>query len=141
MNNINIMLDEGAKAPTRAHEADAGLDIYTLEGGWVCNGTCKAFRTGLHVQIPQGYVGILFSKSGLNINHGITSTGVIDSGYTGEIIVNLHKNGGEHYEFEVKPGDKISQLVILPIVTPTVEVVDSFEQTDRGDNGFGSTGR
>lgn len=139
MEKINIMLDEGAKAPTRAHEADAGLDVCALEGGWVCNGTCMAFRTGLHVQIPQGYVGILFSKSGLNINHGITSTGVIDSGYTGEIIVNLCNNGGKHYE--VMPGDKISQLVILPIATPTVNVVDSFEQTDRGDNGFGSTGR
>ncbi|MBR3445592.1 MAG: dUTP diphosphatase [Prevotella sp.] len=139
MNKINIMLDEGAKAPTRAHEADAGLDIYALEGGLVCNGTCKAFRTGLHVQIPQGYVGILFAKSGLNVKHGITSTGVIDSGYTGEIIVNLHGNGGEHYQ--VKPGDKISQLVILPIVTPSVNVVDSFDKTDRGDNGFGSSGR
>lgn len=139
MGKINIMLENGAKAPTRAHEADAGLDVYALEGGWVCNGTCKSFRTGLHVQIPQGYVGILFSKSGMNVNHGITSTGVIDSGYTGEIVVNLHNNGGKHYE--VKKGDKISQLVILPIATPTVTVVDSFEETDRGDNGFGSTGR
>lgn len=139
MNKIKIMLDEGAKAPTRAHEADAGLDIYALDGGWVADKTCRAFRTGLHVEIPQGYVGILFSKSGLNVNHGITSTGVIDSGYTGEIIVNLHNNGGKHYE--VKKGDKISQLVVLPIVTPSVTVVDSFEQTDRGDNGFGSTGR
>ena len=139
MNKINIMLDEGAKAPTRAHESDAGLDIYALEGGLVPAWAFRAFRTGLHVEIPQGYVGILFSKSGLNVNHGITSTGVIDSGYTGEIIVNLHGGGYNHYE--VKPGDKISQLVILPIVTPTVTVVDSFEETDRGDNGFGSTGR
>lgn len=139
MDKINIMLDEGAKAPTRAHEADAGLDIYAMEGGWVCIGTCKAFKTGLHVQIPHGYVGILFSKSGLNVNYGITSTGVIDSGYTGEIVVNLHNNGGKHYE--VKKGDKISQLVILPIVTPSVNVVDLFDKTDRGDNGFGSSGR
>lgn len=139
MEKINIMLDEGAKAPTRAHEADAGLDIYAIESGLVPAWTYRAFRTGLHVQIPQGYVGILFSKSGLNVNHGITSTGVIDSGYTGEIIVNLHNNNSYHHY--VKPGDKISQLVILPIATPTVEVVDSFEQTDRGDNGFGSTGR
>lgn len=139
MNIINIMLDKGAKMPTRAHEADAGLDIYAIDGGWVACKTCRTFRTGLHVQIPEGYVGILFSKSGLNVKQGITSTGVIDSGYTGEIVVNLHNNGGKHYE--VKKGDKISQLVILPIVTPSVNVVDSFEETDRGNNGFGSTGR
>lgn len=138
MDKIKIMLDEGAKAPTRAHEDDAGLDIYAMESGCVPAWTCRAFRTGLHVEIPHGYVGILFAKSGLNVNHGITSTGVIDSGYTGEIIVNLHGNGKN---YTVKKGDKISQLVILPIVTPTVEVVESFEKTDRGDNGFGSTGR
>lgn len=139
MNKINIMLDEGAKSPTRAHEDDAGLDVYAIEGGWVAAGFCRSFRTGLHVEIPRGYVGILFAKSGLNVKHGITSTGVIDSGYTGEIVVNLHNNGGKHYE--VKKGDKISQLVVLPIVTPSVTVVDSFEKTDRGDNGFGSSGR
>ena len=97
------------------------------------------FDTGVHVELPEGTVGFLKSKSGLNVKYGITSEGVIDSGYTGSIRVKLYNNTTEHYH--VKRGDKISQLVILPILTPDVEVVEEFSETDRGDNGFGSSGR
>lgn len=79
------------------------------------------------------------SKSGLNVKYGITSEGVIDAGYTGSIVVCLHNTSDYDYNFTA--GDKISQLVILPIITPTVKLVDEFPVTDRGDNGFGSTGR
>ena len=79
------------------------------------------------------------SKSGLNIKHDLTGEGVIDSGYTGSIVVKLYNDSDTDYE--VQSGDKISQLVILPIAMPDLELVDSFEQTERGDNGFGSSGR
>ncbi len=82
---------------------------------------------------------MLKSKSGLNVNHGLVSEGVIDSGYTGSICVKLYNHGKNPYI--VKPGDKISQLVIMPILTPELELVEHLEDTERGDNGFGSTGR
>ena len=79
------------------------------------------------------------SKSGLNVNHDITSTGLIDEGYTGSVVVKLYNHGDKDYT--VKPGDKISQLVIVPIIKPNIYVVEELEDTERGDNGFGSTGR
>ena len=96
-------------------------------------------HTGIHVEIPHGYVGFLKSKSGLNVNHDITSEGVIDEGYTGGICVKLYNHGGARYH--IKVGDKISQLVILPVLHPDLELVDSLDETERGDDGFGSTGR
>ena len=95
--------------------------------------------TGVHIELPTGKVGFLKSKSGLNVKHGITSEGVIDVGYTGSIRVKLYNHTDVGYL--VNAGDKISQLVILPIVKPKLELVDSLEDTDRGDNGFGSSGR
>lgn len=142
MEEINVMLDEGAIMPTRAHDADAGLDLYTPEGftllsfGEIDNYTVD---TGVHMEIPEGYVGMLKSKSGLNVNRGVVTEGVIDAGYTGSIKVKLYNMSMNYREF--KRGDKIAQLVILPIVTPTPKLVDKFAKTERGDNGFGSTGR
>ena len=136
---MKIMLDEGAFMPTRAHAEDAGLDLYAREDTIVCAKESAKFDTGVHVEIPSDMVGFLKSKSGLNIKHGITSEGVIDEGYTGSIVVKLYNNSG--YDYAVKRGDKISQLVILPIVKPELEVVESLDETDRGNNGFGSSGR
>lgn len=136
---MRIKLDEGARMPTRAHESDAGLDIYARETQIVCAKDSAIFDTGVHVEIPVGYVGMLKSKSGLNVKHGITSEGVIDAGYTGSIVVKLYNNSG--YDYTVNAGDKISQLVILPIITPELEVVDEFVETERGNNGFGSSGK
>ena len=95
--------------------------------------------TGVHVEIPEGYGGMLKSKSGLNVKHDITSEGVIDSGYTGSICVKLYNHGQSAYE--VNKGDKISQLVIMPIITPALEIVDHLDNTERGDRGFGRTGK
>ena len=95
--------------------------------------------TGVHIEIPEGYVGMLKSKSGLNVKHDITSEGVIDSGYTGSICVKLYNHGQNAYE--VNKGDKISQLVIMPIFTPALEIVSHLDSTERGDGGFGSTGK
>ncbi len=136
---MKIMLDENAKMPTRAHSTDAGLDLYARETQIVPARESAIFDTGVRIELPPNTVGFLKSKSGLNVKHGITSEGVIDVGYTGSIVVKLYNHSG--YDYKVNKGDKISQLVILPILTPELELVDSLEETDRGTNGFGSTGR
>lgn len=136
---MKVVLDDGAFLPERAHETDAGLDIRSPESRVVFAHDSIMIDTGVHIEIPRGYVGFLKSKSGLNVKHGITSEGVIDCGYTGSIKVKLYNNSAEMYK--VERGDKISQLVILPILTPEMEVVESLDETERGDNGFGSTGR
>lgn len=136
---MKIMLDEGAKMPTRAHLWDAGLDLYSMEDGYIRANQSRTFSTGAHIAIPEGCVGLVKSKSGLMCNHGIITDGTIDAHYTGPIKVCLFNHGGSKYE--VKKGDKIAQLVIVPCLLPELELVDSLEETDRGDNGFGSTGR
>lgn len=126
--------------PTRAHEFDAGLDLYSARNEvYIYPGESELFDTGVHVQLPQNTVGFLKSKSGLNVKHGITGEGVIDAGYTGSIMVKLYNHSYKIYR--VSKGDKISQLVILPCLLPELEVVDSLEDTERGTGGFGSTGR
>lgn len=136
---MKVILDKDAYMPTRAHDTDAGLDIYAKERKLVWANSSILFRTGVHVQLPIGTAGLIVSKSGLNVHHDITSTGLIDEGYTGEICVKLFNHGKEHYM--VEKGDKISQLVIIPVLYEDCELVESFPETDRGTNGFGSTGR
>ena len=135
---MKIVLDEGANV-SRAHPYDAGLDLYSVEDGYIRCNQRRTFDTGVHVEIPEGYVGFIKSKSGLMVNHGIVTDGTIDAHYTGSIKVCLFNHGSSKYE--VKAGDKIAQLVIVPCMLPKLELVDSLEETDRGDNGFGSTGR
>lgn len=136
---MNIYVEKGAHVPDRAHKTDAGLDIRSRETRLVKAHSSALFHTGLHVQLLQGTAGLLVSKSGLNINHGITSTGLIDEGYTGEILVKLYNNSDENYLVHV--GDKISQLVVIPVLYEDIHIVDSLdENTERGDKGFGSTG-
>ena len=136
---MRIMLDEGAKMPTRAHPLDAGLDLYSMDDVYIRCNNSHTFDTGVHVEIPENCVGFIKSKSGLMVNHGILTDGTIDCGYTGSIKVKLFNHGGSKYE--VKKGDKIAQLVIVPCLLPELELVDKLEETDRCDGGFGSTGR
>ncbi len=140
---MKIKLDPGAFMPERAHIADAGFDLRMPQGSrpyeLIVSSGSVIIDTGVHMQIPEGYVGMLKSRSGLNTKHGIVNEGVIDSGYTGSIRVKLYNHGDKPYT--VRSGDKISQLVILPVFTPDLELVDELEETDRGNNGFGSTGR
>ena len=136
---MKVKLDKGAFMPTRAHETDAGLDIRSREDQIVPSKESAVFCTGVHVELPKGTAGILIAKSGLNTRHNITSTGLIDEGYTGEIIVKLHNHGG--FDYKVKSGDKISQLVVVPVLYEAVEIVDELSGSDRGESGFGSTGR
>lgn len=135
---IKVTLDPGAKMPTKAHEWDAGFDLYSMEDAIIFQNASGKFDTGVHIQIPEGYVGFLKSKSGLNVKSGIQSEGVIDAGYTGSICVKLYNHGS--HAVEIRKGQKISQLVLLPILSPDLELVDSLEETERGSNGFGSTG-
>lgn len=136
---MKIVLDDGAYMPIKAHQADAGYDIKSPVCCEVYPGSSIVIDTGVHIQIPIGYVGFLKSKSGLNVNHGLVSEGVIDSGYTGSIKVKLYNHGIKPYT--INKGDKISQIVFLPATTFDMEQVDRLDETERGDNGFGSTGR
>lgn len=136
---MKIQLDPGAYMPDRAHEDDAGLDIRASEAQIVKARDCAVFDTGVHIQIPAGYCGLLVSKSGLNVKHGLLSTGLIDAGYTGSIAVKLYNNSDEDYYVEA--GDKISQLVVLPFLVEGLELVETLEKSDRGEKGFGSSGR
>ena len=135
---MNIKLDPGAIMPERAHKADAGLDLFSPIETWL-NPFCQAvIDTGVHVQIPYGFVGLLTSKSGLMAKNGITSTGTIDSGFNGSIKAVLINHG--HEVVHIEKGMKITQLVITQCLMPHLEVVDTLPETERGENGFGSTG-
>ena len=136
---MKIKLDPWAICPTRAHDTDAGLDLYAAADQVVPAQGSAIFDTGVHVQLPPFTAGFLKSKSGLNVKHNITSDGVIDVGYTGSICVKLYNHGDQDYA--VERGDKISQLVVVDIHLPHLQLVETLEETERGDGGFGSTGR
>lgn len=145
---MKVKLDKGAYAPTQAHDTDAGYDLRVPCGyfggtgfGYFMLGEQSSIciDTGVHIEIPHGYCGIVISKSGLNVNHDITSTGLVDEGYTGSIVVKLYNHG--RGVKVIKEGDKISQIAIVPCLHEKIEIVDKLEPTERGANGFGSTGR
>lgn len=135
-NTMKVVLD-GANIPTRAHSTDAGLDLYAMEGGWLLPKSHKVFSTGVHAAIPKGFVGMLTSKSGLMLK-GITSRGTIDCGYTGAIKAVLFNHGW--LPRKIRKGQKITQLVLMPIATPGLEFVNTLNETERSNGGFGSTG-
>lgn len=157
---MKVVLDEGAFLPSSAHKEDAGYDLYAPYDVVVPGCSMAIERsmfgdmfgdhpivrlgsatidTGVHVEIPEGYVGMIKSKSGLNVKYSLTAEGVIDCGYTGSIVVKIYNHGPDPYTFH--RGDKITQLVIMPILKPELEIVNSLEDTARGDGGFGSTGK
>ena len=137
---MKVMIEPGAMTPTRAHGTEGGLDLYAMDGAVIPPNGSRVFHTGVHVELPPGTCGLLVSKSGLNTKHGITSTGLIDKGFTGEIRVMLHNH--KDIEYEVLKHDKITQLVVLPVLYVSVEIVDELNaDTERGDSGYGSTGR
>ncbi len=138
MKNLKVKrLNESAKLPTRAHPTDAGLDLYALQH--TLEDAVYLVSTGISIAIPDGYVGLVWDKSGIVTNTGLhVVAGVIDSSYRGEVkvaIVNLSNKNRV-----IKVGQKIAQLLIVPIITPNVEEVKELDETDRGINGFGSTG-
>lgn len=136
---MKIKVDEGAFVPLRAHGTDAGMDLRTPVKVAVPAHGSAVINTGVHVQLPHGCAGLLVSKSGLNVKHGMTSTGLIDEGFTGPIITRLYNDSDEDWTFEA--GDKVTQLVVIPVRYESVEIVDAISGGERGDAGYGSTGR
>lgn len=134
-------LDTTTPAPSRAHEGDAGLDLYSAEDVWIGPGSWSLVNTGMAVAVPHGHVGDVRSRSGLGVKGVVVAQGVgtIDAGYRGEVKVNLHNRTSKPYL--VGRGDRIAQLVIIPVALPEVVVVDDLDPTKRGDTGHGGTGR
>ena len=136
--HISVKLDKGYM-PTKAHETDAGFDLYTPYEFTVKAGESATVFTGVHMVIPRGWCGLLVSKSGLNTKCDIKTTGLVDADYTGEIVVKVQNHGKKDYHFNRK--DKVSQIVILPVCDVVLEEVDDLPETERGNKGFGSSGR
>lgn len=155
MNKLRIKLDEDAIMPTRAYESDAGLDLYSAEdavifphhfnlydedGYAIPAKMGEVFDTGVHVELAPGTFGRISGRSGLNINNNIICpAGTVDAAFRGSIKVKLY-NLGQH-PYTVHRGDRIAQLIIERCEYPELELVDELEEADRGNNGFGSTGR
>ena len=168
MNNLNIkLLSDNATTPTRAYGVSAGLDIYAAETVVIEPQEKILLATDIAVDIPEGYVGLLTSRSGVSSKtHLVVETGKIDAGYNGHVKVNIKndydddgvetiflrdiqdekifeekRNIYKRFSYKINKGDKIAQLVITPIITPEGNIVEEFEsESERGTNGFGSSG-
>ena len=137
-----IRLSEQATLPTRGHDSDAGLDLYAVESARISPGGRASVGTGLAVAIPDGLAGLVLPRSGLALKHGISlvnAPGLIDPGYRGELRVLLH-NTDLTSEFELAAGDRVAQLILVPIAHASPLESDSLDSTARGSGGFGSTG-
>jgi dUTP pyrophosphatase len=135
-------LDERARLPTRAYDGDAGLDLYALEPAELEPGERASLRTGIAVEIPTGYAGLVLPRSGLAARHGIAlvnAPGLIDSGFRGELQV-LLLNTDRNTPFTVAAGERIAQLVLVRVETPEVAEVEELAFSERSTGGFGSSG-
>ena len=134
-----IKIKDNVKIPNYANHGDAGLDLYSAEDFVLKPRERRAFETGIKMEIPDGYAGLIWDKSGIAANFGIkTIAGVIDSTYRGEIKVALMNLSGQ--DFEIKSGMKIAQMLIQKIERAEFEIFESMSETKRGEGGFGSTG-
>jgi len=132
-----------ARAPARAHADDAGYDICAAESASIAPGERASVGTGVAVAIPAGHAGLVLPRSGLAARHGIAlvnAPGLIDAGYRGEVRV-LLLNTDREASFDVSPGDRIAQLLIVRHEAPELVEREQLDETLRGDGGFGSTGR
>ncbi|MEG1027431.1 MAG: dUTP diphosphatase [Oscillospiraceae bacterium] len=133
---------EDAIIPSRATVDSAGYDLYSTVTKTIKPKECILINTGICMSIDSGYVGLIYSRSGISVKHSIilaNSVGVIDSDYRGEILVPLFNNGNSDYT--VNAGDRIAQIVFTPIYTPPLVEVTELSKTVRANNGFGSTGK
>ncbi|MDO5503780.1 MAG: dUTP diphosphatase [Actinomycetia bacterium] len=138
---IPLRLDDGAVAPAYAKPGDAGADLSATAAVDLAPGERSLVGTGVAVAIPDGFVGLVHPRSGLAARHGLSivnAPGTVDSGYRGEILVNLINLGPE--PVQVAAGDRIAQLVIVPVVRAEFVTVDSLPESERGDTGHGSSG-
>ncbi len=133
-------INEDAIIPNYAHKGDAGLDLYSVEDNYILkHGEIKGFKTGIKIEIPSGYAGFFWDKSGLAVKNGIkTMGGVIDSTYRGELVVILNNLGNKEYVVEKK--SKIAQLLVQKIEEVEFKEVENLDSTQRGEKGFGSSG-
>lgn len=132
-----------ATLPVRQHPDDAGLDLCCVEAVRLGPGERASVPTGLAVAVPGGYAGFVTPRSGLAARHGVTlvnTPGIVDAGYRGELRV-LLLNTDRAEPFAAEPGERIAQLLIVPVALPATVEVDALDETVRGDGGFGSTGR
>ena len=137
------LLNDSATLPTRAHEGDAGLDLYASEPAHIGPGERWQVATGIAVEIPEGHAGLVLPRSGLARRHGISlvnAPGLVDAGYRGEVKVLLLNNDPAEI-FRIQPGDRIAQLLVTPYATIEPVQAEALSDTGRGEDGFGSTGR
>jgi len=135
-------LEPGALLPARAYEGDAGLDLHAAHPLTLGPGERASVGTGIAVAIPPGHAGLVLPRSGLALRHGIAlvnAPGLIDEGYRGELRV-LLLNTDRERAFEIEPGDRIAQLLIVAVATPAVVEVAQLEPSERSERGFGSSG-
>jgi dUTP pyrophosphatase len=136
------LLHPEARPPARTRSGDAGYDLRSVEAVTLPPGGRHAVATGLALALPPGVAGLVTPRSGLAARHGITclnAPGLVDPDYRGEVKVILHNAGEE--PFHVEPGDRIAQLLLVVYDSPTLRVVDALPETERGEAGFGSSGR
>lgn len=138
--NIRVKkLHPDAIVPAFAHPGDAGMDLYSVEDMVIQPGERRSVPTGIAIALPDGYVSLVWDKSGVSHKFGMkTLGGVLDCGYRGEYLIGLVNLGQE--PFEIKKGQKVAQLLIQKVEHPEIEVVDELDETIRGTGGFGSTG-
>lgn len=134
---VNATIDTHGTIPVRKHPYDAGMDLFCPKEVPVFPGDNATIETGVRIEIPKGYVGLIKARSSM-FACGLMTDGVIDTGYTGEVIVKIWNVSGTIRK--LAKGSRIAQLLIVPIATPDVRIVDFLEETERGDGGFGSTG-
>lgn len=135
---MNVMLDKRAYLPEKAHDDDAGYDLRVVKGYMIHPGQSRTMETGVHIELPKNTVAYVKNRSSM-WNKKLMVDGTIDPGYTGPIKVTMYNGGSE--TAMIKFGDKVAQLVFHETLSPQLKVVDKFKETDRGDGGFGSTGR
>jgi dUTP pyrophosphatase len=138
-----VRLKDEALLPRRAHDGDAGLDLHACEAAHLGPGERWSIGTGVAVEIPAGHAGLVLPRSGLAREHGIAlvnAPGLIDSGYRGEVLV-LLLNTDPAEVFRIEPGDRIAQLVVVPIALADPVEAEALSETTRGDGGFGASGR
>jgi len=135
------LLSGDARVPAKAHSGDAGWDIFASEAAEVGPGETKIIKTGIALEIPSGWYGQIKSRSGLGAKGLIVTAGVVDSGYRGEVgVVVVNGNKGPEGSFSFSPGDKIAQMVFLPVPDVEINLTESLNGSARGQGGFGSTG-
>lgn len=136
---MKITVDNELVMPVREHSTDAGLDLKASHDGTVKAGGTATFGTGVRVELPKGTAGLLLPKSGLMTKRDILTFGVVDESYRGEVKVHVFNFGTEDYHIDA--GQKITQMLVLDVRYEPVEAVDTLSDGDRGESGFGSTGK